>query len=57
MIAVSEETAAMVIAEMIVEAHVNTWGTVPNPQYLERTIAANLCKAARLGSCKGWPIE
>lgn len=30
------------IASMIVEAHINTWGMVPHPDYMKESVAASL---------------
>ena len=35
---------AMKVARAIVEAHINTWGMVPHPDYLKEAIAASLRK-------------
>ena len=47
---------AMRIARMIVEAHINTWGYVPHPDYLKESIAASLAKAANTGTL-AWTTE
>lgn len=36
-------------ASMIVEAHINTWGMVPHPDYIKESVAASL-RAVRNGS-------
>jgi len=36
-------------ASMIVEAHINTWGMIPHPDYIKDSIAASL-RAVRNGS-------
>lgn len=40
------EARAMLIARMIVEAHINTWGMIPHPDFLKESIAASLRRAA-----------
>lgn len=46
---------AMLIARRIVEAHINTWGYIPHPDYLKESIAASLAKAANTGTLS-WSV-
>lgn len=45
---------AMIAARRMVEAHINSWGYVPHPDFLKDMIAAGLRKA-RQGNV--WPDE